>query len=60
MTSVVGITYIADAATELPVTWDKIMWLDDRNKRQHLSSIDFTSDKPFIMADGYKSMEVTG
>ena len=57
---VIGITYNAEACTELPVNWYEMLFLDDRNIRQKISEVDHESDRPYIMEDGYRSTEVTG
>ena len=54
-----GITYDAKHCMELPVDWFGLFVLDDRDKRIKLIEIDFASDRPYIMEDGYKSTEVT-
>lgn len=56
---VIGITYNADACTELPVNWHDMQFLDDNNKRQHIKEIIFNTDKPYLMEDGTLSQEVT-
>lgn len=58
---IVGITYNADARTELPVGWHRMRFLDDNDKRQFIKEIDFETDvRPYIMEDGTRSEEVTG
>lgn len=56
---VIGITYNAAACTELPVSWHKMQFLDDNNKRQYIKEILFNTDKPYLMEDGTLSQEVT-
>ena len=58
---VYGVVYNADARTELPVNWPRMLWIDDRNIIQGIKSIDFdTEDEPpYIMSDGIRSWEVT-
>ena len=36
---VISVTYDSDHAEQLPFEWDKILWLDDRNKRQKLKDV---------------------
>ena len=58
---IVGITYNAEARTELPIGWPRMRFLDDNNKRQFIKEIDFEVDvRPYIMEDGTRSEEVTG
>jgi len=56
---VIGITYNAAACTELPVSWHRMRFLDDNNKRQFIKEILFNTDKPYLMEDGTLSQEVT-
>lgn len=56
---VVGITYDAEHCTELPVDWYNSYVLDDRDKRLKITELDFGSEDPYVMEDGYRSKEVT-
>ena len=58
--NVMSITYDSKHATELPVAWPQMMFLDDNNKRQFIKDIKFETNGPaYIMQDGTLSNEVT-
>lgn len=57
--NVLSITYDARHATELPVGWHRMRFLDDSNKRQFIKEVLFNTDKPYLMEDGTLSQEVT-
>lgn len=55
-----SITYDSKHATELPLAWPRMQFLDDNNKRQFIKDIRFETDGPaYIMQDGTLSNEVT-
>ena len=55
----ISITYDSKHATELPLAWPRMQFLDDNNKRQFIKSIRFEQEPAYIMADGTLSNEVT-
>lgn len=58
--NVISITYDSKHATELPLAWPRMKFLDDNNNRQLIKDIRFETDGPaYIMQDGTLSMEVT-
>lgn len=58
--NVLSITYDSKHATELPLVWPRIQFLDDNNKRQFIKEIRFETNGPaYIMQDGTLSNEVT-
>lgn len=57
---VISTTYDSAHATELPVHWHRMKWLDDNNKRQFIKEILFEQSPAFVMADGSLSERVTG
>lgn len=59
---ILDITYDGLHFNELPENWQYLMFLDDRNVRQHVTGIKYRGDDypVFVMVDGYESEEVTG
>lgn len=55
----ISITYDSKHATELPLSWPYIMFLDDNNKRQFIKDIRFKDVPAYLMQDGTLSSEVT-
>lgn len=56
----ISITYDSKHATELPLNWPYMKFLDDNNNRQFIKNIRFETDGPaYIMQDGTLSNEVT-
>ena len=55
----ISITYDSKHATELPLAWPRMQFLDDNNKRQFIKGIRFEQEPAYIMADGTLSNEVT-
>lgn len=56
----ISITYDSYHATELPLDWPRMQFLDDNSKRQLIKGIRFETDGPaYIMQDGTLSYEVT-
>lgn len=56
----ISITYDSYHATELPLDWPRMQFLDDNNNRQFIKDIRFEADGPaYIMQDGTLSNEVT-
>lgn len=55
----IGVTYNSEACTELPVYWHNVLWLDDNNKRQHITEIRYGEIPAYKMEDGSVSWEVT-
>lgn len=56
----ISITYDSKHATELPLNWPYMKFLDDNNNRQFIKDIRFETDGPaYIMQDGTLSNEVT-
>lgn len=57
--NILSITYDSKHATELPLAWPRMQFLDDNNKRQFIKGIRFEQEPAYIMADGTLSNEVT-
>lgn len=55
----ISITYDSKHATELPLAWPRMQFLDDNNKRQFIKSIRFEQEPAYLMQDGTLSNEVT-
>lgn len=56
----ISITYDSKHATELPLNWPHIKFLDDNNNRQFIKDIRFETNGPaYVMQDGTLSNEVT-
>lgn len=55
----ISITYDSKHATELPLNWPKIEFLDDNNKRQFIKDIRYEDEPAYVMQDGILSNEVT-
>lgn len=56
----ISITYDSKHATELPLAWPRMQFLDDNNKRQFIKEIRFETNGPaYVMQDGTLSNEVT-
>lgn len=56
---VISITYDSEHATELPVQWKNMFFLDDNNKVQKIKRILYDSAPAYEMEDGFYSYEVT-
>ncbi len=54
-----SITYDSEHATELPLAWPRMQFLDDNNKRQFIKAIRYEDEPAYIMQDGTLSNEVT-
>lgn len=57
--NVLSITYDSKHATELPLAWPRMKFLDDSNNRQFIKAIRYEDEPAYIMQDGTLSNEVT-
>lgn len=55
---VLGVLYISDMCTYLPVDWPYRLALSDNNKVQHIKDIRFEESPSYVMEDGSLSWEV--
>lgn len=55
----ISITYDSKHATELPLAWPRMKFLDDNNNRQFIKAIRYEDEPAYIMQDGTLSNEVT-